>query len=92
MAILRALWTEKLIFSPKTLRCSIDLTPKHSVYAMYTIWPIEYQWEWEWVQSSKAATRSLLLRTSVIVIGFFVFRFVFVGFVFLGLCLLLLCF
>ena len=28
MAILRALWTEKLIFSPKTLRCSIDLTPK----------------------------------------------------------------
>ena len=29
MAILRALWTEKLIFSPKTLRCSIDLTPKH---------------------------------------------------------------
>ena len=29
MAILRALWTEKLIFSRKTLRCSIDLTPKH---------------------------------------------------------------
>ena len=28
MAILRALWTEKLIFSPKTLQCTIDLTPK----------------------------------------------------------------
>ena len=29
MATLRALWTEKLIFSPKTLQCSIDLTHKH---------------------------------------------------------------
>ena len=29
MAVLRALWAEKLILSLKTLQCWIDLTPKH---------------------------------------------------------------
>ena len=37
MATLQALCIEKLIFSPKTLQCSIDLTPKHIMGHYYPL-------------------------------------------------------